>query len=188
MFFDFWDRVDDPGPNSLGLPVGWVDSAGWVQKAYMLFAPVDIFGNALPDGLLGMAEGEQLLAKGLINFRDVNQPTPQGGLLYTIRFKPNSWVDSNWLLMTRHVGEFPCDESVLCASWTIEALNGTPDPASDNCCNYSPLEDIGTLKSDNSNDEGDYHLPFSITVTALPQQPDDGGGGGNGKGKGGGNK
>jgi hypothetical protein len=55
---------------------------------------------------------------------------------------------------------------------------------------WHQLDDIGTLKSDNSNDEGDYHLPFSMTVTALPQSADDGGsgGGGNGNGKGGGKK
>ena len=36
--------------------------------------------------------------------------------------------------------------------------------------------DVVTLISNNANDEGDYHMPFEMRVTVLPQESDDGGG------------
>ena len=188
ILFDFTDQASLPGPNSLGLPF----DSGLVDSGFAINL-IDINDEYLADGLLGMTEGEQLLARLKSNFRDQND------LLYTVRFRPGSELDSNWVLVTSLGGQISCSDSVPCASWTIETWQGVFTDRSDMCCPTNELDDIGTLISDNSNDEGDYHLPFSITITALPQSDggggdgggdggDSGGGNGNGNGKGKGKK
>lgn len=186
LFFDFGYPANDvlgaaadPGPTSLGLPFvsGVVDSGMAVNL-------IDVNDEYLPDGLLGMTEvGEQLLARLKSNFRDA------GDVLYTVRFRPGTETDSNWVLVTYLGGQIPCGDTTPCASWTVEAWTGAFTDPADMCCPMHELYDIGTLVSSNTNDEGDYHLPFLITITALPDSgdsggPGGGGGGGGGKGKG----
>ncbi len=170
---DVLGSAAEPGPTSVALPfiTGLADS---LHSAVNL---VDINGEWLPDGLLGMTEvGEQLLAGMKVNFTDAN------GLLFTIRLSENAQPDSNWVLVTYNGGQIPCDDTIPCASWTVEAWTGVFTDPMDMCCPTNELYDIGTLVSDNTNDEGDYHLPFLITITALPQSGDSGGpGGGHGK-------
>ncbi len=182
IFFDFSNPATDalgaaadPGPTSLGLPFvsGLADSGMAVNL-------VDVNEEYLADGLLGMSEvGERRLARSKSNFKDSN------GVLFTVRFRPGNEPDSNWVLVTYLGGQVPCDDSTPCASWIIEAWTGTFTDPMDMCCPTHELYDIGTLVSDNTNDEGDYHLPFLMTVTVLPESEDGGGpGGGKGGGKG----
>ena len=186
LFYDFSELADDilgpsafPGMGSVGLPFQ-LDSFGF-SDGNMGVRVRDMNGDPLPEGLLGMVEGETRLAtmKSNFNFRD-------GGLIYTVRFRPANEPDSHWVLVTRLEGEVACSETTACAEWTVEALTGTfPDPTGGACCPTTQLHDIATLLSDNTNDEGDYHLPFQITIRTLAQSDDDGGsGGGGGKGKG----
>lgn len=186
VFLDFSDQTPDgvPGPTSLGLPFPAGEVAGEVET-FLGVNLLDANGGPLEGGFAALVTGlcQQRFGRMKVNFRD------ESGLMYTIRFRPSVELHSNWVLVTYidDGGQVICDDDLVpCASWTVEALTGTPTGADDLCFpSPAPLDDIGTLLSDNSNDEGDYRLPFLMTITALPQPAGDGGGGGgNGGGKG----
>lgn len=185
-YLDFTSSAEDilgdqalPGSDGLGLPF----AADIVASSWVL-TPRDENDEVLAGGLLSMVQPGEVRLGGLkINFRN------SSGDLYTIRFSPQNWPDSSRVLITFLGGDLNCQVEGACASWRVESFTGRFTDPSDLCCAYTEIMDVGTLVSENANDEGDYHLPLSITITALPKSSDGGsGGGGNGGGKGGGNK
>ena len=170
-----------PGPTALGLPF---DSAS--IKAGFVLNPIDENATPLSGGMFAITNpGEQRLGRLKVNFRDSSDT------LYTIRYKPfapeqvpgASLPDSDWVLITFLGGSFDCQGTGDCAVWTVGSLTGTFADPSSLCCPETAIQDIGTLLSENANDEGDYHLPFLVTVTVLPASADSGSGTGGGKGK-----
>ncbi len=170
-----------PGPTALGLPF----DASSIKAGFVL-NPINENATPLSGGMLAITTpGEQRLGRLKVNFRD------SADTLYTIRYKPlapeqaagSALPDSDWVLITFLGGSFDCQGTGDCAAWTVESLNGTFTDPSSLCCPETELQDIGTLLSENVNDEGDYHLPFQMTVTVLPAVADSGSGTGGGKGK-----
>lgn len=172
---DFGDLAEDilgtaahPGDTALGLPFTTdVLSTSWVVT------PRDENDDVLDGGLLSiMQPGETRLGGLKINFRDPYEE------LYTIRFSPQNWPDSSRVLITFLGGNLSCQGEGDCASWTVEAVTGAFTDPGNTCCPYNEIQDVGTLVSQNVNDEGDYHLPFKITLTVLPAASGGGKGGG----------
>jgi hypothetical protein len=96
-------------------------------------------------GLPAMAVGARLAARIRAFWTD------PGGFDYTIRFNPDHYPGSTYATVTR-VGDY---------EWTIEAFDG------DAARLVSPPErrkGVSTAQTD----EGLYHMPFHITVVALP--------------------
>jgi hypothetical protein len=109
--------------------------------------------------------GETRLAGMKINF-------PVDGNGYTVRFTPNMYPGTNYMLVTFLGGSASCTTAnpSLCASWSVETFTGTFTPSPFTCCWTNSLEDIGKLVTmSNSVDYGRFHLPFKITVTVLPK-------------------
>lgn len=152
-------------------PVGAPDSvalgapAGPHPTAIQLFLAVkDMSGTVdYPGGLLGMDVDNPLPGNITANFR-YTPDTDHQNELYTVRFHLN-WSDSSQALVTCTVA----DADGECTEWTIETVSGS---------------EVGTLLSGGSSrDEGDYHLPFLMTITMSSDSSGGSGGNGGGKGK-----
>lgn len=127
-------------------------------------------------------DGVTFLARGFLDVMNVPGETRLGGMNvnfpvngagYTLRFTPNMYPTSNYLLVTYLGGSTSCTTAnpSACASWSVEAGSGSfaPYPNS-SCCWTTSLQDIGELVTmDNSADYGQYHMPFKITVSVLPK-------------------
>ena len=95
--------------------------------------------------------GEQRRAGSKANF-EIN------GTMHTIRFTPNMYASSDYLLVTYLGGSLSCTtaDPGSCAAWSVEASSY-----------YGDIAEFVT--GDNSNDYGQFHLPFKITVSVLPK-------------------
>jgi hypothetical protein len=82
------------------------------------------------------------------------------GTLYTVRFTPNMYANSDYLLVTYLGGSLACTtaDPSKCATWTVEA--GAAD-------GYGDIAEF--VRGDNSIDYGQFHMPFKITVSVLPK-------------------
>jgi hypothetical protein len=76
--------------------------------------------------------------------------------MYTMRFTPNLYDNSNYLLATYQGGSLSCTtaDPGKCATWTVET---SPE--------YGDIAEFvaGTT------DYGQFHVPFKITVSVLPK-------------------
>jgi hypothetical protein len=95
--------------------------------------------------------GEQRRAGSKTNF-DI------GGTMHTVRFTPNMYANSDYLLVTYLGGSLSCTtaDPTKCATWTVEASSY-----------YGDIAEFVT--GDNSTDYGQFHMPFKITVSVLPR-------------------
>jgi hypothetical protein len=96
--------------------------------------------------------GEQRRAGSKTNF-DIY------GTLHTVRFTPNMYANSDYLLVTYLGGSLSCTtaDPSKCAAWTVEASSSY----------YGDIAEFVT--GDNSKDFGQFHMPFKITVSVLPK-------------------
>ena len=80
------------------------------------------------------------------------------GAMYTVRFTPNMYANSDYLLVTFLGGNLSCTtaDPGKCAAWTVEASSF-----------YGDIAEFVT--GDNSKDYGQFHMPFRITVSVLPK-------------------
>jgi hypothetical protein len=80
------------------------------------------------------------------------------GTMHTVRFAPNMYVNSDYLLVTFLGGSLLCTtaDSGQCAAWTVEASSY-----------YGDIAEFVT--GDNSKDYGQFHMPFKVTVSVLPK-------------------
>ena len=78
--------------------------------------------------------------------------------LHTVRFTPNMYPNSDYLLVTCQGGILSCTtaDPSQCATWTVEASSY-----------YGDIAEFVT--GDNSKDYGQFHMPFRITVSVLPK-------------------
>ncbi len=133
--------------------------------------PLDADGQTkFPNGFRDVMNfpGEQRLAGMKANFRDASGSSSVGSA-FTLRFTPNFYSESNFLLVTYLGGSLSCGGDTPCASWSVEALDGAVDPAQPYCCKVSNLQAIAALPNeDNSIYYGTFHMPFKLTVTVLP--------------------
>jgi hypothetical protein len=159
QIFDFGDSA-----NGLSAPF----STPTIAPAVMEIWPFEPDGVTFaPKGFLGVTgtPGETRLAGMKVNF-------PVGGDGYTVRFTPNMYPGTSYLLVTFLGGSASCTTAnpSLCASWSVEAFTGTFAPVPPGSCWTNSLEDIGKLVTmDNSVDFGPFHLPFKIIVSVLPK-------------------
>ena len=95
--------------------------------------------------------GERRRAGSKTNF-DIN------GVMHTVRFTPNMYPNSDYLLVTYQGGSLSCTtaDPSQCATWTVEASS-----------DYGDIAEFVT--GDNSKDYGQFHMPFRITVSVLPK-------------------
>lgn len=100
---------------------------------------IDAAGNALPNGLRGLAVGDSSIARFFVNF-----PDPEGGSFHwTVFFNPTSYPDSDFVTITR---------TAACI-WQVES-NG-----------YGELVAGGGGKNRNTR-EGLFWMPFRIVFEA----------------------
>jgi hypothetical protein len=95
--------------------------------------------------------GDQRRAGSMTNFT-IN------GTMHTVRFTPNMYVNSDYLLVTFLGGSLSCTtaDPGKCASWTVEARS-----------DYGDIAEFVT--GDNSTDYGQFHMPFKVTVSVVPK-------------------
>jgi hypothetical protein len=95
--------------------------------------------------------GEQRRGGSKTNF-EIN------GTMHTVRFTPNMYANSDYLLVTYLGGSLSCTtaDPGKCAAWTVEASSYYGDVAE-------------FVTGDNSKDYGQFHMPFKITVSVLPK-------------------
>jgi hypothetical protein len=95
--------------------------------------------------------GEQRKGGSKTNF-------PIKGVTHTVRFTPNMYDASDYLLVTYLGGSLSCTtaEPGTCATWTVEASSY-----------YGDIAEF--VSGDNSVDYGQFHMPFKITVSVLPE-------------------
>jgi hypothetical protein len=158
--FDYGD------PANLLLPLPF--STPTIAAAVFEVAPFEADGvTILPRGLLDVMHtpGETRLGRMKVNF-------PVDGSGYTLRFTPNMYSTSSYLLVTYLGGTTSCTAAnpADCANWSVETVNGSFTPYPDSsCCWTTSLDDIAELVTmNNSADYGQFHMPFKFTVSVLP--------------------
>jgi len=140
-----------------------------IAPAQFNFSAFDADGvTVLPKGLLDVMHtpGETRLGRMKVNF-------PMDGAGYTLRFTPNMYATSNYLLVTYLGGTTSCTTANpgICASWSVESVNGSFAPYPDStCCWTTSLNDVAELvTADNSVDYGQFRMPFKVIVSVLPK-------------------
>jgi hypothetical protein len=118
-----------------------------------------IFG---PDGVNNLANGfrDAMGYKGATYWAGSKTNFEINGVMHTVRFTPNMYANSDYLLVTFLGGSLSCTTSdpTACATWTVEAgaANG-----------YGDIAEL--VKGDNSVDYGQFHMPFQITISVVPK-------------------
>jgi hypothetical protein len=127
-----------------------------VQGAQML---VWIFGA---DGVATLANGfrDAMAYPGATYWAGSKTNLDINGVGHTVRFTPNMYANSDYLLVTYLGGSLSCTTSdpTKCATWTVEA--GAPN-------GYGDIAEF--VKGDNSVDYGQFHMPFHVTISVLPK-------------------
>jgi hypothetical protein len=143
--FDFRD------PLAQFLPPPYPTVTQGAQMQIWVFADDGV--NELANGFRAVMNyvGEQRRAGSKTNF-DIN------GVMHTVRFTPNMYANSDYLLVTYLRGSLSCStaDPSKCATWSVEASS-----------TYGDIAEFVT--GDNSKDYGQFHMPFRITVSVLPK-------------------
>jgi hypothetical protein len=143
--FDF----TDPLVQYLAPPVPTITQGAQMQLWVFADDGVTKLANGFRD--LMHYVGEQRKGGSKTNF-------PIGGVMHTVRFTPNMYDTSDYLLVTYQGGSLSCTtaDTGKCATWTVEASSY-----------YGDIAEF--VSGDNSVDYGQFHMPFKITVSVLPK-------------------